>query len=291
MKEETVNETSHKKRVLIGGAWIAVALLMISLAYYFLYARVHESTDDAMIDAHIISINSKIAGQVARVVVDDNQEVQQGALLVEVDPQDFQVKLDQARAEWVAAQAEAKRAATDAVRYEQLLKRDQISRQVYDKSVADTDVAKAKALVAEKKAAAAELDLTYTKIFAPESGRVARRGVEVRSFVQIGQPLMAVVPKQVWVTANFKETQLVEIRPGQPVKIHVDAYPDHTFRGHVDSIQAGSGARFSLFPPENATGNFVKVVQRIPVKIVFDEPTDQFLLAPGMSVVPVIKTN
>jgi membrane fusion protein (multidrug efflux system) len=106
-------------------------------------------------------------------------------------------------------------------------------------------------------------------------------------FVQVGQMLMAVVPNDVWVIANFKETQLKDIRPGQPVDIKVDAYPGRTFRGHVDSIQSGTGARFSLLPPENATGNFVKVVQRVPVKIVFDEaPDPQYQLGPGMSVVP-----
>jgi len=107
--------------------------------------------------------------------------------------------------------------------------------------------------------------------------------------VQPGQQLMAIVTDDLWVVANFKETQLAKIRPGQPVDIKVDAYPHHRFRGHVDSIQAGTGSRFSLLPPENATGNYVKVVQRVPVKIVFDEPPDpSFPLGPGMSVVPTV---
>jgi membrane fusion protein (multidrug efflux system) len=101
---------------------------------------------------------------------------------------------------------------------------------------------------------------------------------------------MMFVPREVWVTANFKETQLADMRPGQGVDIHVDAYPDHPFRGHVDSIQSGSGAAFSLLPPENATGNYVKVVQRVPVKIVFDQPPDVYL-GPGMSVVPDVKVR
>jgi membrane fusion protein (multidrug efflux system) len=103
---------------------------------------------------------------------------------------------------------------------------------------------------------------------------------------------MTIVPVDVWVVANFKETQLVDIRPGQPAEIRVDAYPDVVFKGHVDSIQSGTGARFSLLPPENATGNFIKVVQRVPVKIVFDDPPDpDHLLGPGMSVVPVVKVR
>src|SRR5437588_3130567 len=136
----------------------------------------------------------------------------------------------------------------------------------------------------------AELELSYTKIYAPESGRVTRKAVEEGALVQPGQPLMAVVSGDVWVTANFKETQLDKIRPGQPVEITVDAYPGRTFKAHVDSIQAGTGARFSMIPPENATGNYVKVVQRVPVKIVFDEPPDpNHLLAPGMSVTPEVQ--
>ncbi|HEX5601573.1 MAG TPA: HlyD family secretion protein, partial [Pyrinomonadaceae bacterium] len=135
----------------------------------------------------------------------------------------------------------------------------------------------------------AELELSYTKIYAPETGRVTRKSVEEGALVQIGQPLMAIVPGDVWVTANFKENQIGRMTPGQAVEITVDAYPDRKFKGHVDSIQAGTGARFSLIPPENATGNYVKVVQRVPVKIVFDEPPDpKHMLAPGMSVFPEV---
>ena len=138
----------------------------------------------------------------------------------------------------------------------------------------------------------ADLQLTYTRLFAPEEGRVTRKSVEPGAYVQPGQALLALVPKQVWVVANFKETQLTDMRPGQPVEIRVDAYPDQVFKGHVDSIQAGSGARFSLLPPENATGNFVKVVQRFPVKIVFDRPNDAGpFLAPGMSVQPEVRVR
>ena len=135
----------------------------------------------------------------------------------------------------------------------------------------------------------AELELSYTKIYATEAGRVTRKSVEEGALVQIGQPLLAIVPGDVWVTANFKENQIGRMVPGQPVDISVDAYPDKIFKGHVDSIQAGTGARFSLIPPENATGNYIKVVQRVPVKIVFDEPPDpKHMLAPGMSVVPEV---
>lgn len=138
----------------------------------------------------------------------------------------------------------------------------------------------------------AELELSYTKIYAPESGRVTRKAVEEGALVQPGQPLMAVVSGDIWVTANFKETQLGDIRPGQAVEVEVDAYPGKIFKAHVESIQAGTGSRFSMIPPENATGNYVKVVQRVPVRIVFDEPPDQNrMLAPGMSVTPEVKVG
>jgi membrane fusion protein (multidrug efflux system) len=133
------------------------------------------------------------------------------------------------------------------------------------------------------------LSLSYTKIAAPESGRVTRKSVEQGAYIQVGQTLMSIVPDQVWVTANFKETQLTHMHPNQKVAIKVDAYPGKKFEGHVESIQSGTGERFSVLPPENATGNYVKVVQRIPVKIVLDTPPDpNFRLAPGMSVEPTV---
>jgi membrane fusion protein (multidrug efflux system) len=152
---------------------------------------------------------------------------------------------------------------------------------------ASADVEQAKAAVEQ-----AELNLSYTKIYAPEDGTVTKKAIEEGAFVQVGQALMAIVPDEVWVVANFKETQLDSIRPGQPVDIKVDAYPSKSFKGHVDSIQTGTGARFSLLPPENATGNYVKVVQRVPVKIVFDEqPDPQYPIGPGMSVEPEVRVK
>jgi membrane fusion protein (multidrug efflux system) len=161
------------------------------------------------------------------------------------------------------------------------------SQVAYSRSQVDTataEIAQAEAAVRQ-----AQLDLSYTKIAAPEAGRITRKSVEPGAYVQVGQPLLSIVPDRLWVVANFKETQLRAMHPGQPVVIAVDAYPDRTFRGHVDSIQAGSGAAFSLLPPENATGNYVKVVQRVPVKIVFDDaPDPHYVLGPGMSVVPTV---
>jgi membrane fusion protein (multidrug efflux system) len=148
---------------------------------------------------------------------------------------------------------------------------------------------------AEQQRAAVEqarLNLSYTNIVAPDSGYITRKTVQPGNFVQAGQVLMALVSDRIWVVANFKETQLTHMRPGQPVELRIDAYPRQKFRGRVDSIQAGSGARFSLLPPENATGNYVKVVQRVPVKIVFvDPPPLDLKIGPGMSVVPKVKVR
>jgi membrane fusion protein (multidrug efflux system) len=157
-----------------------------------------------------------------------------------------------------------------------------------------SDAEQTRAQVAQAEAAVrqAELDLSYTRILAPVSGHVTEKAVAVGDYVVPGQELMAIVPNTLYVTANFKETDLAAIRPGEPVDIQVDAYPGLVLKGHVDSIQRGSGARFSLLPPENATGNYVKVVQRVPVKIVFDQPPDpSHPLGPGMSVVPFVRTR
>jgi membrane fusion protein (multidrug efflux system) len=152
--------------------------------------------------------------------------------------------------------------------------------------------AQAQTIQAELEAQTAELNLSYTRLSAPADGFITKKAVEKGDYVQVGQRLMALVPSALFVTANFKETQLQNIRTNQSVQVRIDAVPDRTFQGHVESIQAGSGARFSLLPPENAVGNFVKVVQRIPVKIVFDEAlVAGHVLGPGESVVPSVKVK
>ncbi len=229
-----------------------------------------------------------------------------------------QAKADQQNAEIAAAQASADRAEADRVRFQSVqsqavsrsqldLAKTQASSAVAEVEVArnraraavaqvaldraDVQTARAQVQQARTRLQQAQLQLSYTTVAAPRDGRVTRRTVELGSYVQTGQALLALVPDDIWVTANFKETQLNRIRPGQPVLIRVDAYPGREFKGRVDSLQAGSGARFSLLPPENAVGNYVKVVQRVPVKIIFDEPVNVSGLdiAPGMSVVPRIR--
>lgn len=228
-----------------------------------------------------------------------------------------QAKVEQEQASSIAAVTEAQRAETDLKRY-QSVQSNAVSRTQLDLATAQArsnnaavEVARsrikaaqaqtvlseaaietAKAEVQRNKAAVrqAELQLSYTKLATPIDGFITHRSVEPGAYVQTGQNLLALVPTNLWVTANFKETQLTHMRSGQPVTIRVDAYPGHVFHAHVDSIQRGSGARFSLLPPENATGNYVKVVQRVPVKILFDDPPERDLpLGPGMSVEPVVR--
>jgi membrane fusion protein, multidrug efflux system len=337
------------RRLLQVGIVVAIAAAAgIGGATWWLEARHYESTDDAFIDVHMVRVSPQVGGRVARVPVNDNQQVEAGQPLLEIDPADFKARLDQAsankasaagklaqaqaqlkvsranldelRAEVGVAEANAANAAIDVKRYEELARIHSaaLSRQQLDNSVANAKSTAATLAAAQRKVDAADaqiafaetqvqtaeadlqaataqveqaqLDLSYTKLLAPVAGHIAHENVAVGDYVQIGQNLMALVPNDVWVTANFKETQLDHMRAGQPVEIDVDAYPERTFRGHVDSIQAGSGAAFALLPPENATGNYVKVVQRVPVKITFDGPSNaRRLLGPGMSVVPYVR--
>lgn len=436
-ERRTTRRLSNRRRMLF---FVGALVLLVAAVFgvrYWLYARAHETTDDAFIDGRIVQVSPKVSGYVAKVYVKDNQAVKAGDLVAELDARDFEARLDQAKAaldagearlreahtsveltrantraatqqasatvqqartgvassraaaaaersrisqagagvataqanlaqarsQVTAAEAEATRANADVQRYQELFAKDEISRQRLDEAIATARtanaqvdaargrVAAAEAQVNEARAAEttaaenaqraqtqiggaqasvsealgrlaqantapqqvavsqaqaetagatieqlraavaqAELELSYTKIYAPETGRVTHKSIEEGALVQVGQPLMAVVPGDVWVTANFKENQIGKMHEGQAVEIVVDAYPDKVFKGHVDSIQAGTGARFSMMPAENATGNYVKVVQRVPVKIVFDEqPDPNHMVAPGMSVEPEVR--
>jgi membrane fusion protein (multidrug efflux system) len=318
----------------------AVALAIVGL-YLYIPGLYSVTTDDAYLDAHVVSIVPKVAAYVSALHVDDNQKVRAGQLMVELDPRDFTVAVQSAAADMASAEANvanvlsrideqqavigqneaaiagdrstlefaqeqldrygslAKTGFGTAERFEQAqsdigerksaLNRDLAALAASRAHVAvlNTERQQAMATVERQKAARAqaELNLSYTRISAPDAGTVANRTVEVGNFVQPGQVLFSLVPDRIYVTANFKETQLTHVRPGQPAIIHVDAFPGSRLIGHVDSIQPGTGAEFALLPPENATGNFVKVVQRVPVKIIFDaSPEVLHRIAPGMSV-------
>jgi membrane fusion protein (multidrug efflux system) len=396
-----------RQRLILGGVILLAALLGL-----YLYFHNRESTDDAQVDGHITPIAAKIYGRVAKVEVNDNQAVEAGQTLVQLDPADYQAALDQAKAALALAEGEARSAGVDVPRtsedtasgtssaqaqlagaqadlmraqatYEQsqtadlayaqanieksranaqlakadlarylpLMEKGEISKQQYDAAKANADAtasalnadeqklvqaqrnveishaqleaSKARVLQAQagiasahadvKRVAmrsadaqaklakvdqaraqveAAQLNLSYCSVVAPIDGVVTHKQVEDGQIVQQGQGLMVIVPLQdVWVTANFKETQLRKMRPGQKAYVEVDTY-GKTFPGHVDSIAGATGAVVSLLPPENATGNFVKVVQRIPVKIVLDPiPANEAVLRPGMNVDATVITK
>ena len=283
------NKLFKKKRFIIPAAVLLILGCSFGL-YSYIYAVTHVSTDDAFIEGHAISISPKVFGHILKVYIDDNAQVKQGELLAEIDPRDYEVRLRMAEANLEAAQAKASQADEDVSRYKKLTINDEISKQEMDRYIAKAHGADAECDQAKAALDQAKLELSYTKIYAPHAGRVADKSVEEGAYVQVGQMLLIIVTSERWVIANLKETDLKYILPGQAVIVNIDAYPGKDFKAHVDSIQRGTGAKFSLLPPENATGNYIKIVQRVPVKIVFDEdPDPSHPLAIGMSVVPAIK--
>ncbi|HUJ68236.1 MAG TPA: HlyD family secretion protein [Syntrophorhabdales bacterium] len=314
-------------------------------AVWVAYSLSHESTDNAYVDGVIVPVSPEVRGRVVNVYVTDNQFVEAGSRLLEIQPVDYeesvkergqavstltaeeaelQVSLAQrkkalaeAEANLHAAAAEESLAEKEMKRYARLVKEDAVSQSRYDSVESHWSVTQARreaaaAAVAEAEGSVeamraklntqafkikeaqtsqnlARLNLQRTVILAPIAGRIAKKSVDPGKYVQPGQALLAIVQQDTWVVANFKETQIGKMAVGQPVEVTVDAYPKKVFKGHIDSVQPGTGAVFSLLPPENATGNFVKVVQRVPVKIVMDSPFDPaHPLWPGLSVVPEV---
>lgn len=313
-------QTNKKKKAIVLLIVFAGIGILLWAGYSFMISG-QISTDDAYIEGRIHSIAAKISGTVKKVYIEDNQRVEKGQLLLEIDSADYDLQVNSTKA---ALEAEKIRlsdaqtgirtsrislaqAALDKQRAVHLFGDNVLPKERYEKSmtayklaVEQLKTAKSnsdleKSLIAGRDAAykTAGLNLSYTKIFAPSDGYVANKSVESGNQIQPGQPLMAVVAlDDIWITANYKETQLKNVRPGQQVKIKVDTYPGKTLSGKVDSIKVGTGAAFSLFPPENALGNYVKVVQRIPVKIIFDQAVDErHVLRIGMSCVPSIITT
>jgi membrane fusion protein, multidrug efflux system len=335
--KKTTNGNGKKRRAMI---ILLVAVLVCGWfgIRWWIKGKTHIETDNAFIEAKTVSISSKVSGTVKRVLVNDNQHVKKGDLLVELDEVDYQVQVAKAEAgvgvaenetggEYLKAEggratvqstkARFDQAELDLRRGEALYKREVIpkeqldrlktaqrvaesqlkeAQEAYKRALTEAGLAgkaggnRAKVLQRQAQLREARLQLSYTRIVAPGNGYITRKGVEPGANIQAGQPLMALVPLQdAWITANYKEGQLTHIKPGQKVEFTVDAYPGRTFKGRVDSIMAGTGAAFSLLPPENATGNYVKVVQRIPVKIVIDNNSDpDHLLRVGMSVIPTV---
>ncbi|HEX3969597.1 MAG TPA: HlyD family secretion protein [Edaphobacter sp.] len=390
-------QKSGRKFIIIA----VVILLIIGAAIFYWRSTYTEDTDDAQVDGDLYQVSSRVTGQVVKVYVDDNQRIQAGQPIAEIDPKDYQVALEQAQANLASAQAaaiqatvgvpitnvnvstsvsttssdvqsaaagvdqarkqeaaaEARVAAAkanatksrlDVERYTPLVQKDVISKQQYDAAVAAdasnqaavleaeatqianqamvtqslqklaqsrfqaaqsvrtgpdqvrAQQAKANSAMADVKQAQAKVDqamlnLGYTHITAPTTGIVNKKNVQVGANVSIGQDLLTVIPlTNLWVTANFKETQLAKMQPGQDVTIKVDALGGRKFHGKVTQIGGATGSRLSLFPPENATGNYVKVVQRIPIRIDFtnlQQENGDYALRPGMSVTPDVEVK
>ena len=322
--EETQKPKGRKRAILA----VVIGVVAILSAIYIHHEMQYQSTDDAYVETTTVNVAPRVSGQIEEVYVTDNQFVKEGDLVAVIDPEDYKIKLEQAdstyekikldqsnaKANLTAAQSNIDLARKDLERYKNLYEQGAVSKQTYDAAVVKYDSAQAnltqanQALFSDKsgktvadanlrtaKAAKdkAALDLSYTKIYAPQSGTVSSRRVEKGMYVTAGAPLFTLVPENVWVVANFKENQLTNMKPGQIVDIKIDTYPGKVFKGKVDSIQRASGAKSSLFPPENSVGSFVKIVQRIPVKIVFTEDIDssKFNIVPGMSVVPKVKVK
>lgn len=352
----------QKRNIAFGILIVALVVGVVALFFFLEYRRTHVTTDDAFVDGRIHVVASKVPGTVLALHVKDNQFVNKDEPVLDIDPVDYRVALQEAQANLemekarltevqsrvettrkqlmeIRASLDASRSAlkaqealawkadADLKRAEPLIKEQIVTQEYYDQRKTNQDVAVAqvksarenvnrlegsveaqKSLIRQMEAAVApqqaliqqrealvekaKLNLGYTKILAPASGYVTKRSAEVGNQVQAGQPLLAVVPlaqEQIWITANYKETELRDVKPGQKVEIKVDTYPGKVFHGRVNSIMAGTGSVFSLFPPENATGNYVKIVQRIPVRVTLDEGSDpDHLLRVGMSVVPTI---
>ncbi|MDD3237519.1 MAG: HlyD family secretion protein [Candidatus Gastranaerophilales bacterium] len=305
---------------------LVVGIIITCIAGYYIHDSLkYQITDDAYVEVHMVQVAPKVSGQIESVYIEDNQYINQGDTIAKIDDSDYRVKLAQAEANYQKALlnqnvARANMSATnsaislakkDLERYTKLYAAGAVSKQTLDTAQTKYDDAKAKLETADqallsksdKKVADAELkalkalcdqaalNLAYTTIKAPQSGTVTNKKLEKGAYVQIGQPLFALVPKEVWIIANYKENQVGQMKIGQSVDIKIDAYPDKVFKGKIDSIQRASGAKSSLFPPENAVGSFVKIVQRIPVKIVFTEKIDpaQYTIVSGMSVEPKVK--
>ena len=396
-EDESPEKKSRRKLIIMA----VVVLLVIGASLFYWHSTFTEDTDDAQVDGDLYQVSSRIAGQVVKVYVEDNQEVKAGDLLAEIDPKDFQVALEQAQANLASSEAAAiqanvnvpitsitsntsisttssdvqgaqsavaqaqkqvaaanarvdqakanqKKSDLDVERYQPLVEKDVISKQQFDAAIATAAAnraavleaeatliaqqeavrqsqqklsqsrstameaskngpsqikaqqARANAAIADVKQSQAKVDqaklnLSYTRILAPTTGIVNKKNLNVGANLSVGQDLLTIIPlTNLWVTANFKETQLEHMRDGQRVVIKVDALGGKKFHGTVRQIGGATGSRLSLFPPENATGNYVKVVQRIPVRIDFtnlDQENNDHKLRPGYSVTPIVSVK
>lgn len=299
-----------RKRIIIPLVIIVVVAILIA-SYWYLYRRGFVSTNDAFIAGDPVTISSKILGRVASLAVDEGDAVSQGQVLVQLDDTDLRAQEAQAEANLnytqqslPLAKVGLERAQADFNRARVQYQDKVVTQEQYDHARQALDLAKAQYGVAESQVGSSkaqlgvvETQLKNTQISSPTSGVVARKWVMPGDIAQPGQPIYTIYDlKDIWVTANFEETKLASISIGSPVRISVDAYPSREFSGKVLLIGAAAASQFSLIPPNNASGNFTKVTQRVPVKISLDQPgaasaANGFQLLPGMSVVVKVRTG
>lgn len=325
--EQQTEEVKQKKKMPLWAVITIVAAVVVCLGFFIHDVLRFQSTDDAYVETTTVSVAPKVSGEIVEVFVTDNQYIHAGDVVARIDDIDYKIKLEQAeakyektllnqknaRANFNARQTDIEVAKKDLERYKNLYATGAVSKQTLDNAQAKYDSAVAghtsaeQSLFSDKKDRVADADLKeikaqrdwaaqqlkYTEIIAPQSGYVTSRRVEKGMYAQVGTPLFTIVPDNVWIVANYKENQLTYMKEGQPVDIKIDTYPGKVFKGKIDSIQRSSGAKASLFPPENAVGSFVKIVQRIPVKIVITEDYDreEYKVIPGMSVIPKVKVR
>jgi membrane fusion protein (multidrug efflux system) len=308
--------------------WIVVVILSAGAAIWLVH-WIHRSltfveTDDAYINGHIHQVSSRVPGVVDAVRVSENEPVKAGQVLVQLQPLEFEIALQKAQAALTQARAQETQAKArldqataqlggadvDFVRNHRLSQKDaravaqadvetskvkaDAMRAALEGANADLEAARANIAAQEAVVRDAERELSYVTVTAPTDGYIGNKNVEVGNRVQVGQALFAVVEPNYWIVANYKETQLKTVRPGQPVEITIDALGGRTFSGKVDSVSPASGAQFAMLPPDNATGNFTKVVQRVPVKIVFDPESIRGLenrIRPGLSTVVAVRVR
>ena len=318
------NQTAKKKKTI---TLLLIIIAVIAAGIYYINSLRYETTDDAYIESDLIQIAAKVSGEVEKIYIEDNQKIKEGDLIAKIDEKDYKIKFNQAQAMYEkalysqkvakakldAVNSEITLAKKDLQRYRNLFEAGAVSQQTLDSAQTRYDNTRAKLLAAEEDILSAtndkvadanlrvlkaqrdqaELYYNYTDVIAPNSGTVTNKNVDKGKYIQAGQPLFTLVSDKIWIEANFKENQVGKMKVGQDVIIKVDAYPHKKFKGKIESIRKASGAKSSLFPPENAVGSFVKIVQRIPVKIVFTEDInpDEYNLVAGMSVEPKVRVK
>ena len=275
----SVTQSKNFKIYIVAAFFIISGLTWLGMQIYENY---YLSTENAYINANVVHIASRATGQVSAVAVTNNQYVKKGDLLFEIDPEPFQLAVNSVKAELDLATAELENADVTEKRVSNLVHKKYLPTQDKDNTIARYKIALSKVENAKANLAQAKLYLAYTRTIAPARGWLANVSLRTGDIVLANQPLFALISdNEYWVDANFKETELAKIKPGQVASITVDMYPDHPFRGEVESISGGAGTAFTLLPPQNATGNWVKVTQRVPVRIRFLNPDPKFPLRIG----------